>query len=168
MYFLAFWWRWVTETCAAFSKASARERSPTKQYLWRHFLLFSRRTFAGARFAERSTDVDALFWPDSSATSSKSIPSESEMPRNCCESILLNYLQLMLNFKLKCLISPSISLAWFAVIKFPRKRKGLAGNLEITHWYSGPLLKPPSSDIQDAILSADLHCEVTLIRSPSL
>ena len=38
-----------------FSKASARERSPTKQYLWRHFLFFSRRTFAGARFAERST-----------------------------------------------------------------------------------------------------------------
>ena len=43
-------------SCAAFSKASARERSPTKQYLWRHFLLFSRQTFAGARFAERSTD----------------------------------------------------------------------------------------------------------------
>ena len=41
---------------AAFSKASARERSPAKQYLWRHFLLFSRRTFAGARFAESSTD----------------------------------------------------------------------------------------------------------------
>ena len=31
---------------AAFSKASARERSPTKQYLWRHFLLFSRRSRA--------------------------------------------------------------------------------------------------------------------------
>ena len=45
------------DICAAFSKASARERSPTKQYLWRHFLLFSRRTFAGARFAERSTAV---------------------------------------------------------------------------------------------------------------
>ena len=44
--------------CAAFSKASAREHSPTEQYLWRHFLLFSRRTFAGARFAERSTG-----WP---------------------------------------------------------------------------------------------------------
>ena len=44
---------WFTR--AAFSKASTRERSPTKQYLWRHFLLFSRRTFAGARFAERST-----------------------------------------------------------------------------------------------------------------
>ena len=51
----------LTGTCmhrrAAFSKASARERSPTKQYLWRHFLLFSRRTFAGARFAERSTEL---------------------------------------------------------------------------------------------------------------
>ena len=46
---------------AAFSKASARERSPTKQYLWRHFLLFSLRTFAGARFAERSTDNCAKF-----------------------------------------------------------------------------------------------------------
>ena len=45
-------------TGAAFSNASARESSPTKQYLWRHFLLFSRRTFAGARFAERST----VFW----------------------------------------------------------------------------------------------------------
>ena len=33
------------------------KRSPTKQYLWRHFLLFSRRTFAGARFAERSTGL---------------------------------------------------------------------------------------------------------------
>ena len=43
-------------TCAAFNKASTRERSPTKQYLWRNFLLFSRRTFAGACFTERSTD----------------------------------------------------------------------------------------------------------------
>ena len=53
-------------TCAAFSKASARERLPTKQYLWRHFLLFSPRTFAGARFAERSNGVllcnDMLLW----------------------------------------------------------------------------------------------------------
>ena len=39
----------ITLICAAFSKASARERSPTRQYLWRHFLLFSRRTFAVAR-----------------------------------------------------------------------------------------------------------------------
>ena len=45
----------VYDTSAAFSNASTRESSPTKQYLWRHFLLFSRRTFAGARFAERST-----------------------------------------------------------------------------------------------------------------
>ena len=44
-----------TKSSAAFSKASARKRSPTKQYPWRHFLLFSRRTFAGARFAEPST-----------------------------------------------------------------------------------------------------------------
>ena len=49
-----------SEYSAAFSKASARERSPTKQYLLRHFLLFSRRTFAGARFAERSTGVVAV------------------------------------------------------------------------------------------------------------
>ena len=48
------------EISAAFSKASARERSPTKQYLRRHFLLFSRRTFAGARFAERSTDLGRI------------------------------------------------------------------------------------------------------------
>ena len=41
---------------AAFSKASAHDRSPTKQYLWRHFLLFNRQTFASARFAESSTD----------------------------------------------------------------------------------------------------------------
>ena len=54
-------------TCAAFSKASACERSPTKQYLWRHFLLFSRRTFAGARFAEPSTGNiwhPFIFWLD--------------------------------------------------------------------------------------------------------
>ena len=41
---------------AAFSKASVHDRSPTKQYLWRHFLLFSRQTFASAPFAESSTD----------------------------------------------------------------------------------------------------------------
>ena len=49
------WSRQQQNSCAAFSKASARERSPTKQYLWRSFLLFSRQTFAGARFAESST-----------------------------------------------------------------------------------------------------------------
>ena len=43
--------KYSNKISAALSKASARERSPTKQYLWRHFLLFSRRTFAGARFA---------------------------------------------------------------------------------------------------------------------
>ena len=48
-------------TSAGFSKTSARERSLTKQYLWRQFLLFSRRTFAGARFAERSTGLLLLF-----------------------------------------------------------------------------------------------------------
>ena len=47
----------LAKTIAAFSKASARERSPTKQYLCCYFLLFSRRTFAGARFAELSTGV---------------------------------------------------------------------------------------------------------------
>ena len=36
-----------------------------------------------------------------------------------------------------------ISLAWFAAIKFPRKRKGLAGNLEMTHWYAGPPAETP-------------------------
>ena len=46
-----------SRTRAALSKASARERSPTKQYLWRQFLLFIRRMFAGARFAERSIDL---------------------------------------------------------------------------------------------------------------
>ena len=51
------WIKSIDWACAAFSKASARERSPTKQYLWRHFLLFSRRLFAGARFAERSTGL---------------------------------------------------------------------------------------------------------------
>ena len=49
-----------SHTGATFSKASARERTPTQQYLWRHFLLFSRRTFAGVRFAERSTVVKDL------------------------------------------------------------------------------------------------------------
>ena len=56
---------------AAFSKASARVRSTTKQYLWRQFLFFSRRTFAGARFAERSTDkqsISATFYPEILAT----------------------------------------------------------------------------------------------------
>ena len=42
------------------SKASARECSPTEQYLGRHFILFSRRTFAGARFAERSAVAERL------------------------------------------------------------------------------------------------------------
>ena len=43
-------------TCAAFSKASTRERSPTEQLKMTSEILFSRRTFAGARFAERNTD----------------------------------------------------------------------------------------------------------------
>ena len=102
MYFLAFWWRWATET-------------------WCRCIVLTR--------------FNCYFL--------KTNPSKSEMPRIFCESILLNYLLLLLNFKLKCLISPSISLAWFTAIKFPRKRKGLAGNLEITHWYAGPPAENP-------------------------
>ena len=40
---------------AAFSKASARDRSPTEQQKMTSEILFSWRTFVGARFAERST-----------------------------------------------------------------------------------------------------------------
>ena len=50
---------------AAFSKASARERSPTKKYL---VIFYS---FAGARFAERSTDkqsISTTFYPENLAT----------------------------------------------------------------------------------------------------
>ena len=43
---------------AAFSKASARERSPTEQYKMTSEILFSRRTFPGARFAERTTGLN--------------------------------------------------------------------------------------------------------------
>ena len=48
----------MTNNCytrAAFSKASTHERSPTEQQKMTSEILLSRRTFAGARFAERST-----------------------------------------------------------------------------------------------------------------
>ena len=48
-------------TGAAFSKASGREHSPTEQQKMTSELLFSQRTFAGARFAERSTGVTSHF-----------------------------------------------------------------------------------------------------------
>ena len=49
-------------TCAAFSKASARERSPTEQQKMTSEILFSWRTFAGARIAEHSTVLSLSTW----------------------------------------------------------------------------------------------------------